>query len=393
MHRITRLEGAVQRYAWGSHSFLAELRGRPAPSDEPEAELWLGAHPRGSARVLAPDGPEPLGDWVGRDPEAVLGPAVRARFGAELPFLLKVLAVAKPLSIQVHPDAEQARAGYAREQAAGIALDAAERCYPDASAKPELVYALTRFEVLHGLREPSAIRDDLDGLGAGELAPRDGSAGALRAALASWLDRAPNPLRRRAVTAARSRADAAPRFARVAALDAAFPGDPGALAPLYLRALRLEPGEALFVAAGELHAYLEGAAVELMACSDNVLRGGLTAKHVALDELLGVARVEPVAGGVLAAEPAAAGVARFRTPAREFELAVLEPAPDAAPCALGPGVGVVLCATGRVRLCAEADPEGLALEAGQSALVPAAAGAWRASGAGRLFAARVPAAG
>jgi mannose-6-phosphate isomerase len=158
--RPWRLEGVVRRYAWGSRTAIPELLGRE-PDGEPQAELWLGAHPSAPSRVVSAAGAESLDACIRRDPEAVLGASVRRRFGDELPFLFKVLAAAEPLSIQAHPDRDQARAGFARENAAGLAVDAPTRSYRDPHHKPELICALTPFRALNRFREPAAIADAL----------------------------------------------------------------------------------------------------------------------------------------------------------------------------------------------------------------------------------------
>ncbi|MCU0669082.1 MAG: mannose-6-phosphate isomerase, class I, partial [Myxococcota bacterium] len=186
--QIAPLEGVIQSYDWGSHRFLAELRGETPPSARPEAELWLGAHPRGAARVATgAGGAAPLDAWIARDPLAALGPDVAARFDARLPFLLKILAVERALSLQAHPDAAQARAGFEREALAGVA--AAARLYSDASAKPELIVAWTPFRALCGVRAPDAVRALFTRAGLGDLAPAPGADGArwLRDFLARWL--------------------------------------------------------------------------------------------------------------------------------------------------------------------------------------------------------------
>jgi mannose-6-phosphate isomerase len=387
LRSIVRLEGAIQRYDWGSRTALAALRGRPVPSAEPEAELWLGAHANGEAHVVAEDGARvPLSAWIARDPAAVLGDAGVSRFGPRLPFLFKLLAVDAPLSLQAHPDAEQARAGFARERH----LDPAERIYADAEAKPELVVAHTAFRVLAGLRPIAAIRSSLARVGLGEDVAGEGEAW-LRAFLARWLSHGRDDARDAALGRALERAGRDdPIEARMLALAERHPGDPGVVAPLLLHEMLLAPGEALFLEAGELHCYLEGVAAEIMASSDNVLRAGLTTKRRAVGELLRIGRFAQREPALLRAAPVAPGVATYDTPADCFALSTVEVGSAGVAIAERSGVEIVLCHAGRVAIAEGAGGPALALGPGESGLVPAAAGPYRLTGAGRLYRATVP---
>jgi mannose-6-phosphate isomerase len=391
--QIAPLEGVIQSYDWGSHRFLAELRGETPPSARPEAELWLGAHPRGAARVATGAGAvEPLDAWIARDPLAALGPDVAARFDARLPFLLKILAVERALSLQAHPDAAQARAGFEREARAGVA--AAARLYSDASAKPELIVAWTPFRALCGVRAPDAVRALFTRAGLGDLAPAPGADGErwLRDFLARWLGPDADSARTRRIEAAlaatRDAVQDAP-FVWLHRLATQHPGDPGIVAPLFLHLVELAPGEGLFLEAGELHCYLEGAAIEIMASSDNVLRAGLTTKPRAVDELLRIGRFAPRTPAILRGVPRAPGERVYATPAREFELAVLEVGPDGCEVAAPHGVEILLGAAGAVEVRSATGAPVLTLRPGDACFVPAAAGAYRLAGAGRLHRARV----
>jgi mannose-6-phosphate isomerase len=305
-----------------------------------------------------------------------------------MPFLLKVLAIERPLSLQAHPDAARARDGFARPAVGGV------RVYADPHAKPELVCALTAFTALCGFLPLAELRARFTAVGLAALVPDgDDEASVLFRLLDGWLG-APSGERSaslaRAVEAAGRRADSDPACARVCELAARFPGDPGALAPLFLHEVRLAPGEALFLAPGVLHSYLGGVALELMPSSDNVLRGGLTAKPVHVAELLRVLRFECAAPTPLRAGPREPGEGVWRTPAAEFELAELRPSAQA-PVAIAAraGVEVLWCAEGELHV-ATAGGAGLALRRGESCLVPAAAGPYRVAGAGRAFRAGVP---
>ncbi|RIK05401.1 MAG: mannose-6-phosphate isomerase, class I, partial [Acidobacteria bacterium] len=291
------LRGTVRHYSWGSHTALAELTGRPAPTQEPEAELWLGAHPVAPATVDAGDATVPLCDLIARDPEGQLGPDCARQFDGRMPFLLKVLAAEQPLSLQAHPSRAQAREGFARENAAGIPLDAPHRNYRDDNHKPEMVVALSRFEALAGFRPPAETVEFLRDLGVSEVTPYASELGdnldatGLRALFTAWMTLPTKSLVGltdavltgcgRYLEARSGSEDEFTAAARTALeLGLAYPEDPGVLASLLLNRVSMEPGDALFLPAGNLHAYLRGTAVEIMASSDNVLRGGLTSKHV-----------------------------------------------------------------------------------------------------------------
>jgi mannose-6-phosphate isomerase len=400
MDRIRQLRNPIRDYAWGSRTALAELQGRPSPAPQPEAELWIGAHPGAPSEVRCDGEWIPLGEWIRRDPAAVLGEAVMRRFGAELPFLFKVLAPVQALSIQTHPDAEQARAGFERENTAGLALDDPQRNYRDPNPKPELICALTRFEVLCGFRRVGEILAGLEALELPGLAAplkllrgspdRDGLA-----AFFSGLLTQPLAQRRRvaeqAAEAARDGRGDSGQCALVSRLAEQHPGDPGVLAPLLLHFVALEPGEALFLPAGELHSYLGGVGVELMANSDNVLRGGLTAKHVDVPELLATLSFRQEAPPLLLPRGEAPLEAAYDTPAREFRLSVLRPGADAYQSPRERSVEILLCSEGEARVHDVAGADTTPLARGEALLVPAAVERYRIEGDAMIYRAGVPA--
>jgi mannose-6-phosphate isomerase len=286
-----RLSNTVRPYLWGSTSAIPALLGIP-DDGEPKAELWLGAHPDSTS--LLPDGTR-LDAAIAADPEHLVGPRVRATFGARLPYLLKVLSAAVPLSLQVHPNAEQAAAGFTNEQDRQVPQDAPFRRYRDPFHKPEMVVALEPFDALCGLRDPAHTADLLAGLDVEHpawLHLRDLVSGspadaALRHTV-SWLlggDEQIPSLVRAVAAAAVARPDRL-EYVTTADLAEAYPGDPGVLVGLLLNRVRLAPWDALFLPAGNIHAYLHGTALEVMASSDNVLRAGLTNKHVDAAELV-----------------------------------------------------------------------------------------------------------
>jgi mannose-6-phosphate isomerase len=400
MDRVRLLRNPIRDYAWGSRTALAELRGRPSPAAQPEAELWMGAHPAAPSEVREDSGWTSLLDYVRRSPGEVLGPEVAAAFGGELPFLFKVLAPERALSIQTHPDAERARAGFERENAAGLALDDPRRNYRDSNPKPELICALTRFEALCGFRPVPEI---LEGVGALQAVSLQEALADLRAApgregLARFFGRimtSPPETQRRV---AEEVAEAAGRGQRdsavlrwVCELARQYPGDVGVLGPLLLNLVELEPGEALFLAAGELHSYLCGLGVELMANSDNVLRAGLTPKHVDVPELLDALSFQSGRPAILEPRPLAAGEAVYPTPAREFVLSVLRPGAEGgvesrSRC----GVEILFCAEGQAEVRDAKRAEVTLLPQGAAALVPAALERYRVEGHATVLRAGVP---
>ncbi len=317
---MEHLAGMVQNYAWGSTTHLASLRGE-SNSAEPEAELWLGAHP-GNPSLLPDHADQPLTERIAAAPEAELGAASRDRFGDRLPYLLKLLAAAEPLSIQVHPSIAQAIEGCAREDAAGIDRSAPNRSFRDDNHKPELIAALTPFEAMVGFRELEETTRFLKCLDVAELAPvlnglSGGIASGLRTVLELSKDEAAPIVRALADACRGVEGEWSGEADLLVRLDQKYPGDPGVLTAAMLNRLVLQPGEAVYLGAGNLHAYVEGFGVEIMANSDNVLRGGLTPKHMDVPALLDV--VEPVAlhPDVLGVD---GPVTTYRTPAPEFEL-------------------------------------------------------------------------
>jgi mannose-6-phosphate isomerase len=318
MNAAYPLVGLAQHYAWGGRHFIPELMRLDNGGDSRFAEWWLGAHEEAPSIVMTPLGPQPLNYAIAHDPDAYLGADCRRRHGERLPFLLKVLDVSEPLSIQVHPDAAMARAGFARENAAGIELHASARNYRDPFPKPEMMVALSPFWLLHGFREPAAIAA---GLGAhpelAGLVARLAEAGL--EAFYRHLMTLPEgevaallaPLIRRLQRERPAPGSADGWVARVG--DAQRP-DRGLFGFYLFNLLRLEPGEAIHQPARLPHAYLEGRNVELMANSDNVLRAGLTRKHVDIEALLEVVDCRPVRPRVIAATGDDPRLANFALP-------------------------------------------------------------------------------
>lgn len=334
------LDGVVRPYAWGSRTAIAALRGRAVPSPHPEAELWFGAHPAGPAQIVPPGGADPdLLTAIEADPEHALGPSSVSRFGDRLPFLLKILAADEPLSLQAHPSSAQAQEGFDRENALGLPLDARDRNYRDRWHKPELIVALTEFDALAGFRDPHRTIELLRELQVSELDPYLGmlvgqpDSNGLRAVFTTWLTlpestiRALTPavLAAAVLLLASGETEFGPELRTVLELGESYPNDPGVLASLLLNRITLQPGQGLYLPAGNLHAYLSGTGVEIMANSDNVLRGGLTPKHIDVPELLRVLDFRPVDVTDLTPAVRTVGAERiYLTPAPEFRLSRIE---------------------------------------------------------------------
>ena len=320
------LSGTVQRYDWGTNDAIPALLGRPA-DDRPVAEYWLGAH-SSSPSLL---GSRTLVEHIGAVP-AVLGRRSREAFGEHLPYLMKVLSARHALSIQAHPSREQAIEGFARESRSGTPLDAAERTYKDCWPKPEVLIALDDFHSLAGFRDPHETAALFAALGVSEqlasvigpLTERKGSAALAEVFLdvLSLVDDRLHLVNETVAAAMHHRYDDGPvgAFARTALeLDAVFPADPGILAALLMNRLLLHRGQALFVPAGMMHAHLRGTGVEVMANSDNVIRGGLTNKHIDVSELVTVVDFNPWLPEVLHPVRTRPGVLKYATPCSEFE--------------------------------------------------------------------------
>ena len=389
--RIFRLDNPIQHYAWGSADGITKALGIPNPDGGPFAELWMGAHPKAPSKVVADGERLGLNELIERDPEGTLGARCVRRFGPELPFLFKALSAGTPLSIQAHPCPRKAELGFERENLEGVPLAAPERIYRDPNSKPETSMALTHLELLCGFRPTQEIVANIRALGPskyGQVCDRlernpgrvDLSvffysvASSERQEKLDLLECAREKIVRlfaqEEIPAGREGA-----FTWALRLMELFPGDIGALAPLLLNLVAIEPGESVFIAPGELHAYLSGTCLELMANSDNVIRGALTSKHVDLPELVSVLSFNLERPVPMAAERIA-----------EFEEAypVLTPNFQLSRITLGAGdswrrssIGpeVLLCARGRALLSGR-ESRGLELERSQSVFVAADAGAY-----------------
>jgi mannose-6-phosphate isomerase len=411
---LYKLRNTVKNYDWGSSWWIPELLGEKNISRIPWAELWMGSHPAGPSRITGEDIPETgelsLPELIARDPEYYVGEETQKKFGG-LPFLFKVLAAAKPLSIQAHPNLEQAKEGWERENLEGVPLDAPERNYKDPNHKPEILCALSPFKAMCGFREPREIQM-LMGIFFKNAPPALGFSldplifalgleeSPLRGFLSSLFSLSPETLRGLSEYGREQRLEEEyPEYIKewelLRRFAGLYPGDPGVIAPLYLNLINLAPGEAVFLPAGVLHAYVHGLGVELMANSDNVLRGGLTSKHIDLNELFRVLSFSPFTPRILKPGcPEAfetgnhdqAFCFKYPAPCGEFSLSVIRGGENRY-AVQRPSIFIVT--QGEVRLMNSNGQERLSLKQGESAFIPAAEGEILLSGSYTLYAAGV----
>ncbi|NOZ20096.1 MAG: mannose-6-phosphate isomerase, class I [Planctomycetes bacterium] len=396
---ICRLKNPIQDYAWGSHTAIPELLGQPSPSETPQAELWMGAHPKAPSKVEVGGEWKPLPEVIASAPREILGDRVAKRFGGRLPFLFKILAAAQPLSIQAHPNVAQAREGFARENAEGIPLTAPNRSYKDDNHKPEIICALTPFWAMNGFRKIDEMVCLLKDIGPAELETEIGQLSEHRnpdglkeffSTLMTMDKSRQQQVVEQAVAAAERGASGNPIFEWMLKLNEKYPGDIGVLGPVLLNLVKLEPGQAMFLQAGQLHAYLGGVGIELMANSDNVLRGGLTPKHIDVPELLKILRFAETGVSILSPERQD-GDRAYPSDAEEFRLSVLD-IDGTAPytSATDRSVEVMICTGGKAFVKNEGSGKTLTVKKGTSLLVPAAVRRYLIEGEATLYKASVP---
>lgn len=400
MLTIGLLKNTVQKYAWGSHTAIQELLGEKNLSGEPMAELWMGAHPKAPSLINRDGEWIALNELIAQNPQKILGKHVAKKFNNQLPYLFKVLAAAKPLSIQAHPGLKQADKGFEIENSQAIPLDAAHRNYKDANHKPECICALSPFWALYGFRGI----DDIISLMA-KICPMG---------LSSELDHLrkhsdPSGLKlfftnlmkmdieqqikviEEATQNANLRREQDPAFHWTARLATEYPLDIGLLAPLYLNLIQLKPGQALFLPAGELHAYLDGTGIELMANSDNVLRGGLTSKHIDVPELLKVLKFKPRRIEILKGKKIDRTEKIYDSLAEEFVLSVISISiDDYYQNSHINSAEILLCTEGEAHLEANGSSDIIPIKKGDSIIIFAAARSYRLKGDAVFYKAAVP---
>ncbi|CBA30645.1 mannose-6-phosphate isomerase [Cronobacter turicensis] len=384
---MQKLINSVQNYAWGSKTALTELYGVANPEGLPMAELWMGAHPKSSSKIQDDQGQtRALREVIDADKTALLGAPVAERFG-ELPFLFKVLCADQPLSIQVHPNKQASEEGFARENAAGIPLDAAERNYKDPNHKPELVFALTPFLAMNAFREFSEIVSLLQPVAGAHTAIAhflaEPNADRLRDLFAGLLNmQGEEKSRALAVLKATVASQQGEPWDTIRFIAQFYPDDSGLFSPLLLNVVKLNPGEAMFLFAETPHAYLQGVALEVMANSDNVLRAGLTPKYIDIPELVANVKFVAKPAAQLLTQPEKDGAAlEFPIPVEDFAFSLhdLQSQPQRL---AQESAAILFCVEGEAVL--SKGDERLTLKPGESAFVAANESPVNVSGVGRL---------
>jgi len=400
MNKISILKNPIQDYAWGSRTEIQNLIGESGSADKPMAELWMGAHPKAPSEVLFDEKWQSLHDVIEKYPEPVLGIRTAKRFSNRLPFLFKILAAERPLSVQVHPNRKQAQEGFARENDLKIPLDGPNRNYKDDNHKPEIFCALTGFQGLKGFREIKEILILIDRLSlttlTHELAflqkrPDRQGLKSFFSALMNMDKLRQKEVAEEAVKNAEKLTNGDQIYHWVIELNKEYPGDIGILSPLILNLVLLEPGEAVYLSAGEPHAYLHGLGIELMANSDNVLRGGLTPKHVEVPELLKIVKFET--GPVRKIEPETIDGCRtiYESPAREFLLSRISV--DEGNAFISPSdrsVEILICFKGKAEIEDFERGDHMPLTRGKSVIIPSAVPQYGISGNATFYMASVP---
>ncbi|MDU5454582.1 mannose-6-phosphate isomerase [Pseudescherichia vulneris] len=384
---MQKLINSVQNYAWGSKSALTELYGIANPNGLPMAELWMGAHPKSSSKIENASGqPQSLREVIDQDKTALLGQPVAERFG-ELPFLFKVLCADQPLSIQVHPNKQASEIGFAKENAAGIPLDAAERNYKDPNHKPELVFALTPFLAMNAFREFSDIISLLQPVAGAHQAiahflaqPNADSLSQLFASLLNM--QGEEKSHALAVLKATLASQQGEPWETIRFISEFYPDDSGLFSPLLLNVVKLNPGEAMFLFAETPHAYLKGVALEVMANSDNVLRAGLTPKYIDIPELVANVKFVPKPAAELLTAPEQRGAELdFPIPVADFAFSLHDLSTTASTLAQS-SAAILFCVEGEAVL--SKGEQQLVLKPGESAFISAEESPIEASGIGRL---------
>lgn len=399
MNRIQVLKNPILNYIWGSRTVISELLGESTPSVKPEAELWMGAHPKASSMFNINGSWITLKEAISENAQEILGGYVIKGFNRALPFLFKLLAVEYPLSIQVHPNKVQAQHGFNKENRENIPLDSPVRNYRDANHKPELLCAVSPFWALCGFRKIHETISYFEKAGLPDLK--------------SEIDRLKhcrNPLgmkdffsqlmilgiekRRKIITGALQWGNLEARNDPVAEwttrLCREYPEDLGALAPLYLNLICLNPGEAVYLPPGVLHSYLRGTGIEIMANSDNVIRGGITTKHINIKELLEIVRFDEMDHNILNAVPTREYESSYLTPVREFSLSVINIKGEGEYISeTNRSIEIILTIRGSGIIMAK-DTTGIELNQGLSVMIPASVDEYRITGNLTAYKASVP---
>ncbi|MBU4067066.1 MAG: mannose-6-phosphate isomerase, class I [Proteobacteria bacterium] len=400
MKKICLMKNTIQEYAWGSYTAIADLLGNQAPSIKPQAELWMGAHPKAPSLVKYNGNWLSLLDLIKQYPVDILGKDIAAKFGNKLPYLFKVLAASKPLSIQAHPSLKQAKEGFERENRLGIPLDSPDRNYKDENHKPECICALTPFVALYGFRKISEIislmekicRKVLDKeLNNLKRQPNSEGLKSFFHLLITMNNRRKKQIIEHAITNAQKIAEDNLVFKWMINLYKEYPDDMGIFAPILLNLISLKPGQALFLPSGELHAYLDGLGIELMANSDNVLRGGLTKKHIDVPELFKVLNFEEKEVNILISQKNKNCEKFYNVPTKEFALSVISDEKNISYTSPEKrSVEIILCADGKAFVTDISINENITLTRGTSVIIPSSVKKYKIEGKTTLYKASIP---
>ncbi|MBC2694249.1 MAG: mannose-6-phosphate isomerase, class I [Desulfobacteraceae bacterium] len=398
--KICLMKNTIQEYAWGSHTAIADLVGNNSPSTNPQAELWMGAHPKAPSLVKYDDKWLSLLELIKQSPADILGKDVAAKFDNKLPFLFKVLAASKPLSIQAHPSIKLAKQGFEKENRLGIPIDSPNRNYKDENHKPECICALTPFLALYGFRKISEIIFLMEKICLKVLykelnnLKKQPNSNGLKNFFRSIITI--NGLRKKqiiefAITNAQKLSEVNPIFKWMIKLYKEYPDDMGIFAPILLNLISLKPGQAIFLSSGELHAYLNGLGVELMANSDNVLRGGLTKKHIDIPELLNVLNFEVMDVNILLSQKDKNCEGVYHSMAEEFVLSVISDEKNISYTSPEKrSVEIILCTDGKASITDISIKKNILLKKGTSVIIPSLVNKYRIEGKATLYKASAP---
>ena len=400
MKTISILKNTVQEYAWGSYTAIAELLGKNTPSAIPQAELWIGAHSKAPSVVKYGGKWVSLLDLIKNNPKDILGKEVAQKFNNTLPYLFKVLAAAKPLSIQAHPSKTRAIIGFEKENRLGIPLNAPNRNYKDDNHKPECICALTPFWALNGFRRVSEIllltekiclhslAAELDDLR--KQPDKQGLKNFFSALLTMEPERKKQVIDDALKNAHRFSEDDN-LFKWIIKLYNEYKADIGIFSPILLNLICLKPGQAMFIPSGALHSYLDGVGIELMANSDNVLRGGLTPKHVDVQELLSVLDFEEREANIITSEKSKDFEMIYPSPAEEFVLSVISDNKGIAyKSPVKRSIEIILCTDGKALITDIDNNIAIDLDRGVSVVIPASVQNYTINGKATLYKASVP---
>ncbi len=396
MVEIKKLSNPIKEYSWGSQEAIPDLLSLKKDG-KPRAELWMGTHPSAPSVVLNEDGTkETLDKLIAGNPEFFLGSGIAGEFSNTLPFLFKLLAVEKPLSIQAHPDRKRAKAGFDEEEKKKIPLDAGCRNYKDRNHKPELILALTPFYAMCGFRNYGDIVNDFSIL---DFTPLSGSLRALKTDPSEkYLREFFKKIMEPGDSEKKSLVNSLFRIKKklsveqgfwIERLNVEYPEDIGVVCPLLLNIVLLEPGEALFLSEGILHSYLQGFGVEIMANSDNVIRGGLTPKHVDVQELITMLKFSSHDVKKVIPEIESGCEKIYSVPVRDFLLSEIAlSSNDIFKSRINHSFEILLCVKGRVEIFSGNDS--ISVSRGESVFIPFSVENYFIKGEGRIFKAGIP---